>query len=74
MGYVKMELEKQIFNDCYRFLEKNIEVKTDPAYWSGVVEQATAIEKKYNRCELVKKVLLACTQRLCEICDTQEEG
>ena len=37
-----------IFNDCWRLLKSNADVKQDPAWWDRLVESMTEIYKKHN--------------------------
>lgn len=69
-----MELEKQIFTDCFNFLRRNLPVRQDQKYWAEIVRQSTEIEQKYPSEKMAINMLHACTQRLCELSDRMEIG
>lgn len=53
------DLEKQAFNECYKFLARHIE-KQD---WNKISDEALAIEKKFN-CGLASNLIYACIKHL----------
>lgn len=59
-----MELEKQIFNECWFFFKKYYEVRPDDAYWSEVANAAELIGAKYNHCALVENLLITIVNHL----------
>lgn len=66
-----MQLEKQIFRDCFDFLKRNLPVKADQEYWNEISRQAAEIEQKYHGEKMAVNMLYACTERICELNDKQ---
>ncbi len=64
-----MGLEKQIFTDCYNYLQRNIPPRDDQSYWADLIQQQTEIEQKYPGEQFARNTLKACTDRLCELYD-----
>jgi len=64
-----MDVERQIFADTYKFLSENMPAQRDPWYWMEIVNQTSALEKKYKGNDFAKAMIYACTKRLCEQCD-----
>lgn len=55
---VEMKTEFSYFGDVWTFFKKYYDVRQSDEYWQAVVEEAGAINQKYQ-CELCKDLILA---------------
>lgn len=58
MDYFKM------YKSVWDFHKKYSDVKEDDSYWKSVLNESTAISKRYNECKFVVELLLAVINEL----------
>lgn len=59
----EMSTEFQYFGEVWTFFKKYYHVRPDDDYWDAVIEEAGAINQKYQ-CELCKDLILAIVDEL----------
>lgn len=59
----QMPTEFQFFADCWNYFGKFYEVKDSDEYWEAVVDEAAAINERYNN-PLCKDLLVAIGREL----------
>lgn len=59
----EMKTEFTYFGEVWKLFKKYYDVQQEPAYWDALLEDASAINQRYN-CELCKDLLMAVMNEL----------
>lgn len=59
----QMKTEFDFFGEVWTFFKKFYDVRDDENYWAAAVNEAAAINEKYN-CQLCKDLLIAVSNEL----------
>lgn len=57
-----------MYTDSWKFFKKHSDVQETDEYWEQVVEESTAISKKYGEHKLIVSLLVATIDELERIC------
>lgn len=64
MGNEELKRYYDMFTDSWRFFKKYSEVKDTDEYWEAVVNESSAISRKYGECKIIINLVLAALTEL----------